>query len=136
MEEEETEKVDTMVKPKPSFTPRRMQMAGETADAAAKRVGAAATGAAMKKVEAVYTPASEALLEVRSANHPPPLPPDIGGIGGGVGKHMIGGRSESSCRPSTHTFPFVFVCLVGQVTVHLYTTSALLIHYYCSTLIH
>lgn len=68
MEDEETEKVNTMVKPKPSFMPRRMQMVGESVEAAAKRAesrtGAGSATAQAKKADAVYTPASDSLLEV------------------------------------------------------------------------
>lgn len=66
MEDEETEKIQGMVAPKPSFVPRRMQLGGEAA-AGAGAVGAAAGAAppAAKKADVVYTPASDALLEVR-----------------------------------------------------------------------
>lgn len=55
-----------MVAPKPSLVPRKMQIAGETpkdGEAATAAPGAAA--APRKPAEAVYTPASDALLEVR-----------------------------------------------------------------------
>lgn len=63
MEDEETEKIEGMVAPKPSFVPRKMQMGGEPA-AGAAAAGAAGAPPAAKKVEVVYTPASDALLEV------------------------------------------------------------------------
>ncbi|CAN0147307.1 unnamed protein product [Ectocarpus fasciculatus] len=65
MEDEETEKIEGMVAPKPSFVPRKMQMGGEPAAGAA--AGAAGAPPAAKKVEVVYTPASDALLEARAA---------------------------------------------------------------------
>ncbi|CAM9575668.1 unnamed protein product [Ectocarpus sp. 6 AP-2014] len=64
MEDEEAEKIEGMVAPKPSFVPRKMQMGGEPAAGAA---GAAGAPPAAKKVEVVYTPASDALLEARAA---------------------------------------------------------------------
>ncbi|CAN0235899.1 unnamed protein product [Pylaiella littoralis] len=77
MEDEETEKIEGMIAPKPSFVPRRMQMGGEAAGGAAAAApaaggkagagGAAGAPPAAKKVEVVYTPASDALLEARAA---------------------------------------------------------------------
>lgn len=77
MEDEETEKIEGMIAPKPSFVPRRMQMGGEAAGGAAAAApaaggkagagGAAGAPPAAKKVEVVYTPASDALLEVRTS---------------------------------------------------------------------
>ena len=64
MEDEETEKIQGMVAPKPSFVPRRMQLGGEAGAGAAGAAAGAAPPAA-KKAEVVYTPASDALLEVR-----------------------------------------------------------------------
>lgn len=78
MEDEETEKVKGMVAPKPSFVPRKMQMGGESSSskqgdrtatspaAVASTAGSQAVGVpGAKKAEVVYTPASDALLEVR-----------------------------------------------------------------------
>lgn len=74
MEDEETEKVQGMVAPKPSFVPRKMQMGGEAATGKpgdGSSVAPAGTGGppAPKKAEVVYTPASDALLEVSAADN-------------------------------------------------------------------
>eukprot|EP00903_Cladosiphon_okamuranus_P016638 g15346.t1 len=70
MDDEETEKIQGMVAPKPSFVPRRMQLGGEAAAGAGAGAAGSAAGAAppaAKKAEVVYTPASDALLEARAA---------------------------------------------------------------------
>lgn len=76
MEEEESEKIQGMIAPKPSFVPRKMQMGGGGDVSAAAKSGSDASGVVGggqgtaaaappgKKAEAVYTPASDALLEV------------------------------------------------------------------------
>lgn len=69
MEDEETEKIQGMVAPKPSFVPRKMQIGGEPGDGAGKGTGAGAGTGAAKKAEVVYTPASDALLEVGRSTH-------------------------------------------------------------------
>ena len=76
MEEEESEKIQGMIAPKPSFVPRKMQMGGAGDLSVAAKSGGDASGVVGggqgtavtappgKKAEAVYTPASDALLEV------------------------------------------------------------------------
>ena len=76
MEDEETEKIQGMVAPTPSFVPRKMQMGSAGDGSAAAKSGGDASGMVgggqgtaaaappAKKAEAVYTPASDALLEV------------------------------------------------------------------------
>jgi len=65
MEDEETQKIEGMVAPKPSFVPRRMQLGGEAPPGSgAASAPAGAPPQTAKKVEVVYTPASDALLEV------------------------------------------------------------------------
>lgn len=80
MEDEESEKVQSMVAPKPAMVPRRMQFGADQSSSAtsakegedgawgvvpAGGLGAGTAGAA-RKSEAVYTPASDPLLEVRA----------------------------------------------------------------------
>lgn len=70
MEEEETEKVSDMVAPKPSIVPRNMQLGSGAPASSSKgdKGAAAAVAAGVRKSEVVYTPASDALLEVRRAS--------------------------------------------------------------------